>query len=557
MTAYNQEIQFNASAVVTLRWPDFKSIVSSKNLSVQFITRGDSYAVFAVDNIIAYVCTLVLLDQSAAFPFPDDYSQSQNDIDVADFESVYKPKANASLLPSAATGVPGQAPAKGLGGFAPDPMNNPYQPTPDEVVSLYVDGEGSLVTRGAALTDEGSLRDDFTGTSLETTLTGTLTFTNGSDVVLGSGSLFRSEVNRDHYVKLESDGIEFWAAIVRAPTDTMLQLDGPYGGSTGTGSAHKTRWIEEPEGDSPGSVTVGGSRALLSSGTASDGGVSLRRDGDYLPMISTWRASISQRIANQSAHFGFRDDCDNPHMYCDVIFDGTDDTTVKFRSAWDQDEQLSTVTLPPGLMTNQTLRYKLDVSTDYCSLLINGVLVARHDNHVPDMYSEMALCAGVLNEGATSNTDLSIDSIFWSNQDQLQISSIFHAPIPVITREDQHSLRGKLVTSSTTADQTVITYTVPDGKVCFIIGYRFDAEGPVAGLLKVGRNDLSDETESAEVLDGNIFRSLFLLSQGSVSDEFGSNPRRLGVGGDTILVTVTPEAGTTNTWRAFLDFVLR
>jgi hypothetical protein len=42
-------------------------------------------------------------------------------------------------------------------------------------------------------------------------------------------------------------------------------------------------------------------------------------------------------------------------------------------------------------------------------------LVARHDSHVPDPYIEMRLCAGIENTGATSSTDMIIDSIYFSN----------------------------------------------------------------------------------------------------------------------------------------------
>lgn len=558
MTSYNQSIQFNASAVVTLRWPDFKSIIDSKNLPVQYITRLDSYAVFTLESNIAYVCTLILASESTGFPFDSDYNQTQNDLDVAEFETDYLPSANAQLVPKAASGVAGQAPARGLGGFAPNPSNNPYEPDADEIVGHYVDAEGQLMVRGPTMTDEGSLRDDFSGSALESDLTGSVTFTNGSPVVRGTGTFFTHEVNRDHYIKVKTDTVDKWVAVVRAPTDTSILLESPYLGTTHTGTAHKTRWIQEPIGGTPGTVTVTSSEVEIASGTVSGCGAHIHRDGDYLPMVSSWRVAISQRIANQVGFFGFRDDCDTPSMYCDILFTGTDNTKVTFRSAWDGDEESTTVSLPAGLNTSQSLRYKIDVSVDYCALLINGVLVAKHDNHVPDMYVEMALCAGIKNSSTVSSTILSVDTVYWSNQDQIQISSVFQAPIPVITREDQHHITGKKVTTTTTSDQTVLSYSVPAGKVFYLIGYSVDTAGTQSGIVKIGRNSVGTEPAAPGDVDGMVFRCFELSAGGTTGEvDFGGNPRKIGVGGDTILLTVTPSALLSATWRASLDFVLR
>lgn len=496
---------------------------------------------------------------------PDDlianlgYDQDQNDLDKIDFENNYISTINHSLVKMAFSGVAAQAPAKGLGGFAPDPSNNPYQPNSDEVVSLYVDGEGSLVTRGAIVTDEGSIREDFTGTDINKLLTGTVTFTNGSDVITGVGTLFTQELNRDHYVKSSNDGYTFWLPILRAPTDTTAYLDGVYQGATYTGTADATRWLSYPFGDTPGDYSVESSKIVISSGVDSSGGYSIFRDGDYLPMFTTLVASLSQMIDNQNAFLGFRDDVVNPTMYCDIVFPGTDPTIILFRSAWNSDEQSSVVSLPSGLDVTQLLRYKIDVSADYCALTVNGVLVVRHDSHIPDPYTDMYLCGGVYNEGATSNTNLTIDSVFFSNQDQIQIASSFVSPISVITKEDQHSILGTLVTTSTTEDQVILSYTVPTGKVFYIIGYRIENASSINGSpIKIGKNTISSIPSSPGSIDNNLFRIINLASNSNTGEvDYGSNPRKLGVGGDVIKVTVTPSGSLSSTWYAALDFVLR
>lgn len=540
-------------------WTDWKVVQSNKNFLHQYDDDGITYTIWGYDGPEVHICQIWIVDIPESILNNSSITQVQNDLDKSDFEMNYQPTANQSLDKRTATGINSHAPAKGLGGFAPDPTNNPYQPDSDEVVSLYVDGEGSLVTRGAAITDEGSMRDDFTGSNIATNLTGTITFTNGSNVITGVGTSFTTELSRDHYVKLASDGYTAWAKVLRAPNDTQAQLDGNYSGSSSSGIGAKTRWLTWPVGTTPGSQSVSSSCITVASGTSSTGGYVIYREGDYLPMLATWVMSLSQMITNQTAFFGFRDDLLNPKMYCDVTYPGNDATVITFRSSWDGDEQSSTIPLPAGLLTTQSLRYKIDVSPDYCALTINGVQIVRHDSHVPGPYSEMFLCAGIYNTGATSNTNMVIDSIYFSNQDQLQISSNFITPLNVITKEDQHSIFGKLTTASTTADQTILSYTVPTGKVCYIIGYMVESSGTLSGSpVKIGRNTVTTETTSPGALDGNIFRSITLAAGASTGDvDLGGNPRKIGIGGDVVKITVTPSGLLSSVWRASMDIVLR
>ena len=104
---YNQQIQFNSSAVITLRWQDFKQLVINKMLLVQYITNVDGYCVFSFDQNIAYKCTLIFTTLSSDYPFDYDYSQTQNDLDVADFLTNYLPKTNKPIIQNTAlNGVP-------------------------------------------------------------------------------------------------------------------------------------------------------------------------------------------------------------------------------------------------------------------------------------------------------------------------------------------------------------------------------------------------------------------------------------------------------------------
>jgi len=537
---------------INVRYSAFKQLFGVVPTCYQ--DNGSKVQLFGVTR--DFFVTSSIVDPADLTDFQSNYQSGSEQ--VADLDEAILKAATAPLKKLSAIGIEGTSPAKGLGGFAPDPSNNPYQPQPDEVVSLYADAWGQLMIRGPVITDEGSLRDDFTGTSITTNLTGTLSFTNGSYEVSGTGTLFTSELNRDYYIKLVSDtAYTNWVRIVRAPNDDALLLAEPYPGTTGSGTAHKTKWITVASGGTPGTLSVGSSQLTLASGTGTNGTVNVYHNGDYLPCITIWRLAVSQRIANQTVHFGFRDTVDNPNMYAEVVLTGTDNTTIQFRTGWNQDEELSTITLPAGLTTAQTLRYKIDTAASYCSLMVNGVLVKKHENHVPDMYSTFLICSGIENSGSVTNTNLTVDSVYFANTDNVQVSSMFTEPMPVVTSEDQHSLAATLTTTLTTSNQTIISYTVPAGRVLYIIGYLIDGQGTANGVFKIGRNSVSTEPSSPGALDGTIFRVRYVSANGSYSEEFGGNPRRLGVGGDTILVTVTPDNLLSTKWRCALDFVLR
>jgi hypothetical protein len=467
--------------------------------------------------------------------------------------------AGSTQVPVAYTGVPGQAPARGLGGFVPDPANNPYAPGVDEVNSHYVDVEGSLVTRGKIFTDEGSFRDDFTGTFLTSSLSGILQFTEGSAEVVGIGTTFTEELNRHNYIKLDIDGIPSWTQVQRVPSDDTLYLVSPYVGTSMSGSASKSRWILSSSGLPNEGLNVVSSSVILSPGTGSTDRVSIYRVADYSPITSVWTLSVSQRINNQTFFFGFRDDPSDPLHYADVVMTGTDNTKLTFRSAWNGDAQQTTVTLPTGMRTHLGLRYKIDLNVEYCSLEVNGVLVAKHEDHIPDMYAAQDLCCGFINSGMVTATSASLDTVLFADQNQVQIASLFQAPMPVVVREDQHTLIGKLVTTSTTADQVVVSYTVPNDKVCYLIGYRVDCEGTAAASpVKIGKTTLGNEPTSPGTIDGNIFRAFNLAAGASTGEiDFGANPRKLGSAGDTIVVAVTPNGILSTTWHAALDIVLR
>jgi hypothetical protein len=76
-------------------------------------------------------------------------------------------------------------------------------------------------------------------------LTGTVTFTQGSTTVTGSGTSFLSEVSAGEIVILDSDASTVhiepipWAAVASVDSDTQITLASAYNGAGGSGSASK------------------------------------------------------------------------------------------------------------------------------------------------------------------------------------------------------------------------------------------------------------------------------------------------------------------------------
>lgn len=75
----------------------------------------------------------------------------------------------------------------------------------------------------------------YNGTTIS--LTGVVTFTNGSISVTGAGTVFLTQVTSGGYVKLTADGTSFYARVGSVSSNTALTLDAAYGGSSGSGAA--------------------------------------------------------------------------------------------------------------------------------------------------------------------------------------------------------------------------------------------------------------------------------------------------------------------------------
>jgi|Deesub1362A_J573_1020465.scaffolds.fasta_scaffold00761_35 hypothetical protein len=84
-----------------------------------------------------------------------------------------------------------------------------------------------------------------------TALTGTLTFTNGSATVTGTGTAFTTEVAADYWIQLDADGVLYQVKSVES--DTSLTLKRLYAETGGSGAGSK---ISPTETDLAGTNTA-------------------------------------------------------------------------------------------------------------------------------------------------------------------------------------------------------------------------------------------------------------------------------------------------------------
>lgn len=308
--------------------------------------------------------------------------------------------------------------ADGEDGSYPDPGVVRGSPA-----AAAVDAFGNLRARCAVLTDEESFRDDFRGASLLTTLTGSVTFTNGQPTLTGSGTLFTAELTNQSYVRASAHANSALARVAEVLSDTSATLETNYTGATTTGAAVRSNWlIATPAG---GSITVGSSLVNLVQSTVNADVISISRLGDYLPVIATFRATLSQQVANQNVAVGFADAFPTYNQAALVLFSGTDNSRGAFvtsNGSAAADTESSAFLFPSGIDSSKTNLYEIDLSANEATLRINGSTVAVNTVHLPDPYQVLSLVAYQQNTGVpASATTLSVDVFWFQNLDSVNV----------------------------------------------------------------------------------------------------------------------------------------
>lgn len=83
----------NAFITIPSSWSTFKTTVTAKMLSVQYVDDVVDYVIFAVDNQVVYLVNIC----KGSLPDVPGLNQVQNDLDKADFETNWKSIANKPI----------------------------------------------------------------------------------------------------------------------------------------------------------------------------------------------------------------------------------------------------------------------------------------------------------------------------------------------------------------------------------------------------------------------------------------------------------------------------
>lgn len=419
--------------------------------------------------------------------------------------------------------------------------------------SLTVDWQNRLITRSQVTTDEhNTYRDDFS-TPLDTVLTGTVTFTAGKTVT-GSGTLFTTELDLDSYIKISTDTGSKYKQVARIISDTSLELTENYTGSTTPGTASAANWRLWP--GTGATITQSGTQLQIASGTSTSYSHVIRDFGDG-PGVYVANCYLSQRIANQVIAIGFRDPAGNNEAL--VLFDGTDDTKIKVRTAYHvSDVETTQYTLPAGKTTATIHEYRIAVMHENVRVWVDDLLVATHTIHMPSPYEHMWQGCIIRNTATpSSSTTIYVDSIFVAKKALLEVKLspalenlrtdgdgnlkvvISSSPLalPLIVNLNYSRSDGAIVAQ---AFKRVVEYTVPDNYNGWLVRYSsWENEGAESRL--VAQTILAQLNCSTNVFTAGtnyVLPAWTPLVEADVTTAFPA-----GSGNITVTVTYTNELG--------------
>lgn len=449
--------------------------------------------------------------------------------------------------------------AVGAGEYQPFPNANEPAFEAGSRNLLRLDPSGRLITSSSILTDEGSFRDDINGSAINFALTGTVNFTNGSFTVTGVGTAFLSEVFRGYYLKADTDSVQYQVASVES--DTELTLSEPFAAPNLTDTATVSQYINRYSGAGAG-ITVGSSKAVLTSGTANAGQALIYRDGDWFPCIFNAFVEVSNRRANQTIHIGFCDDPDNPENIAEFRLTGTTATVVQVVSgatsaASGQETQV--VTIPNGKNTSQKLNYSIQVIQNSVAFLIDETVVWVSKNHVPAPYQALNFRVKIVNSAAVAATNVSVDVISNSNINQIDVGAPFSGfSLSVAFKEEPLTLTASQ-TVTTTADYTLLSVVVPPNRTLLVTGVRIYTTNR-GGRIRIGTGTVTP-VGSPGTTTGNVF-GIWELTNTSTNfqsfiNEDKTTPIPAAKGGDTFRVILNQSSNNSTVWHATVYYILR
>lgn len=300
-----------------------------------------------------------------------------------------------------------------------------YAPAPSGVIGaavrLTADPSRQLAVRGPILTDEETFRDDFSGSSLTTALTGTVTVTNGSTLVTGSGTTFTTQLDTLKHIRLSAHADSALSRIARIVSDTQLELEAGYTGASGSGAAVWSYWV--PSVPTGASVVITNSLAQITASMTNGHRVSIERDTDYLPLSVMFTATGVGTDVNRVVVLGLEDELGSAEARAVFIF-GAIPTEVLCVSAWAADSYEETQAAFPGSATTSTANtYEIIISADSVAFKINDVQITNHRIHVPPPYARMKAVAYTLNTATpVVGHTMDVDVVFVQSHNNVDVT---------------------------------------------------------------------------------------------------------------------------------------
>jgi hypothetical protein len=308
-----------------------------------------------------------------------------------------------------------------------------YAPQPSSIAGsarplANIDPSGNLQVRSQATSDEGSFSDDFPGASLLTALTGTLVFTNGSNVVSGIGTHFISELTTDYYIRANAEalGESALCRVSKVIDDTNLELGSNWPGvSTPAGAASsKQFWVTVTAAGA--TIAVANSLCTITQPVDDTFRSAIARTIDYAPIYSALIFSINNRRANQEIFAGLIDTI-SPSIGACFYFDGVVNTVIKcrtFTADLAAARQETTVSLPHDATTATAHLYEVRCYQDKCVFYLDDNPVTVHRYHLPPPYATLRQDVVIHNTGVVAGvTAIAIDEARTENIDRIDVTA--------------------------------------------------------------------------------------------------------------------------------------
>lgn len=330
-----------------------------------------------------------------------------------------------------------------------------------EKVELNVDPSGALQVRGSFTTDEGSYSTDFTGNSIYTILSGTCIFENGSTTVSGIGTSFLSQLSYGDFIKLSSDTLIDYTRIISIISNTELELEYGYTGTTTNGVGYFTGFEQIIEGDA--SLDVDRSLLIINGGSQSNSLAQVSRVVDFLPTAGILRNfSFSQNTPQTDCFFGFFDSHDyrTSNVAAYVIFlEAQTAQLITKTSNSSYDTNVVTFTLPNKTYIYTPARWKFEVTDDKVSVYYNDILLAASNNHLPPIYKPLNFNIGVFNKSIPETpVILYLDEILFKNVDVINTASVLQSHVQMSYDSEANAILKELTSTMNSLQATLKSY---------------------------------------------------------------------------------------------------